>query len=92
MNSREHSDTISIEKRAAKELAELPGDIQEKVVAAIQQLKVQPLLGELLQAEFRSIRKLRVGTYRVMYRYLPREALIRIECIGHRRDVYRRRR
>jgi len=35
--------------------------------------------------------KLREGDHRIIYQILRKEKLILIHCIGHRKDVYRRR-
>jgi mRNA interferase RelE/StbE len=36
--------------------------------------------------------KLRVGDYRVVYELIHEEQVVMVHAIGHRREVYRRRR
>lgn len=46
---------------------------------------------EALTGEFKSLFKLRVGDYRVIYSVTRNERLITIHLVGHRRSVYERR-
>ena len=50
-------------------------------------IKPEPLTGDLA-----GLYKFRAGDYRIFYQILPDEQTIVIHEIGHRRDVYRKRR
>ena len=83
--------SIRWERRAFKELSALPRDAQRRVVAAVEQLPDEPLKGEALSAEWKGLRRLRVGRYRVIYAFDGRRFLILVVRVGHRSEVYRAR-
>ena len=80
---------IRWERRAVKELAALPRKDRSRVVAAVEALRADPLGGEPLAAQWKGLRRLRVGRYRVLYGFDGAELLIAVVRIGHRKDVYR---
>ena len=80
---------IQWERRAVKELADLPRQDQRKIVEAVEGLLEDPLGGEPLAAQWKGLRRLRVGRYRVIYGFDGKELLIAVVRIGHRKDVYR---
>ena len=45
-----------------------------------------------LHAEWHDFFKLRVGDWRIIYRFDQRESLIAVHVIGHRSKIYKRRR
>lgn len=77
------------ERRAIKELSALPRNAQQRVVTAVEGLREEPLGGELLAAEWKGLRRLRVGQYRVIYAFTGDELLVLVVRVGHRREVYR---
>ena len=83
--------TISIrwERRAAKELADLPEKEQQRVFDAVGSLRENPLAGTVLSAQWKGFRRLRVGRYRVIYAFDGRELLVSVVRVAHRKDVYR---
>jgi mRNA interferase RelE/StbE len=83
--------SIRWERRAFKELAALPRDAQRRVVATVEGLRTSPLAGELLAAEWKGLRRLRVGRYRAIYAFDGREFRILVVRVGHRGEVYRAR-
>ncbi len=85
------SASIRWERRAFKELAALPRDTQRRIVAAVDRLRDEPLKGEQLAAEWKGMRRLRVGRYRVIYAFNGSEFLILVLRVGHRGEVYRQR-
>ena len=80
---------IRWERRAIKELADLPRREQRRVVEAVEGLLENPLGGEPLAAQWKGLRRLRVGRYRVLDGYDGTELLIAVVRVGHRKDVYR---
>lgn len=83
------SASIRWERRAVKELQALPKDAQRSIVAAVESLRDEPLKGEQMVAEWKGLRRLRVGRYRVIYAYDGHQFLILVVRVGHRKDVYR---
>jgi len=81
--------SIRWERRAAKELAGLPREHQQRVFDAVTSLKDDPLKGTVLSAEWKGFRRLRVGSYRVIYGFDGAELLVSVVRIGHHREVYR---
>jgi mRNA interferase RelE/StbE len=47
------------------------------------------LAGSALKGEFEGLRRLRLGPYRVVYKWQRSELVILVVRIGHRREVYR---
>lgn len=85
------SASIRWERRAVKELAALPREAQQHIVTAVESLGEQPLKGELLAAEWKGMRRLRVGSYRVVYAFNGTELLVLVLRVGDRSDIYRSR-
>jgi mRNA interferase RelE/StbE len=85
------SASIRWERRAAKELEAVPRDAQKRIVAAVEALRDEPLKGEQLAAEWKGLRRLRVGRYRVIYAFDGRQLLVLVVRVGHRSEVYRQR-
>lgn len=76
---------IRWERRAVKELAGLPKKEQRRVVEAVEGLLENPLVGEPLAAQWKGLRRLRVGRYRVLYGFDGKElliAVVRASAIG----------
>jgi mRNA interferase RelE/StbE len=88
MKSRKNLICVKFEKRAEKEFKGLSRNYQEKISAAIDELRENPLLGEPLSGEYRYLRRLRVGVYRIIYHFNKDVLLILVLRIGHRKDVY----
>lgn len=70
--------SIRIKKSAAKELARIPSADRVRVIRAIDHLKDHPLSGSTLKGEYRGIRRIRVGDYRVLYEVGVEELIILI--------------
>ena len=83
--------SIRIRNSARRELAQLPKEARERVIAAIDALGEQPLAGSPLKGGLRGLRRQRVGDYRVLYELLDDELVILVVRVAHRRESYRRR-
>ena len=57
--------------------------------AAVDGLRSDPLAGHPLAAQWKGLRRLRAGSYRVVYAFDASELRIAVVLVGHRRDVYR---
>jgi mRNA interferase RelE/StbE len=78
------------ERRAVKELRRLPHKLRMTVFEAVEDLRQDPLAGHSLSGQWQGLRRLRVGSVRVIYGFDGKELLISVLRVGHRRDVYRR--
>jgi len=81
--------SIRWERRAFKELEKLPKEAQGRIVRAVDGLKKTPFKGELLSAEWKGLRRLRVGSYRVIYAFDGEVLMISVVRVAHRKDAYR---
>ena len=81
--------TISILRRARKELAQLPPGAYEQVRDAIRALALDPRPPGCLKLTGREGWRIRVGDYRVVYEIADEHQDVMILHVGHRRDVYR---
>jgi mRNA interferase RelE/StbE len=80
---------IRWERRALKEASQLAKPDRKRVVEAVESLREDPLRGPVLHAEWKGMRRLRVGSHRVIYAFDGEELLVSVVRVGHRRDVYR---
>lgn len=85
------SASIRWERRAVKELEAVPRDAQKRIVEAVEALRGEPFKGEQLAAEWKGLRRLRVGRYRVIYAFDGTQLLVLVVRVGHRSDVHRQR-
>ena len=80
---------IIFSNKAKKQLFKLEKNIQERIIAALERIRIRPesyitkLIGD---PGF----KLRVGDYRVIMDIDNNNLLILVIKIGHRRDIYKR--
>jgi len=81
--------SIKWERRAVKELATLPSSDRQRVFDAVTSLRDDPLKGSALSAEWKGFRRVRVGSYRVIYAFDGAALLVSVVRIGHRGEVYR---
>jgi len=81
--------SIAYKKSVEKDLASLGKAEARRILDKIEkELTTRPDACPSLKGEFAGLRKLRVGSYRVIFAILKQEVLVL--RIGHRRDVYER--
>lgn len=74
-------------ENAHKQLKKLPKEIQERIINALDRIRIQPekfvtkLVGD-------SAYKLRVGDYRVLMDIQNDDLIILVIKVGHRRNIY----
>jgi len=83
-----NSVSIEFDARAAKELRKLARDVQQRIVYAVDALRVDPLAGKPLSG-FPHLRRIRAGDYRVIYTFKNDRLIVLVLRVGHRRDIYR---
>jgi mRNA interferase RelE/StbE len=81
--------SIRIKKSALKELHRLDKSTRAHLVAAIDQLSENPHVGKLLKGDLSGLRRIRAGSYRIVYEINETEILVLILRVSHRKDVYR---
>jgi len=86
--------SVCILDAAARDLEAVDRAVARRIVLRIQWLAehVGDLRPEPLTGGLAGLFKLRVGDYRVIYELLQDEKTLVVHQIGHRRDVYRKRR
>lgn len=81
---------IEISATAEKQIRKLSRDDQIRVLRAIRPLATTPNPpGARKVRGYDDVFRIRVGTYRILYRVEGRRLLIIILKIGHRREIYR---
>lgn len=81
--------SLKIKKTALKELQQFDKPTRARIVSAIDQLADNPHVGKLLKGNFSGLRRIRVGSYRVIYEISETEVLVLVLRIAQRKDVYR---
>jgi mRNA interferase RelE/StbE len=82
---------VQLLKSAAGDLQRLDNSVGARIARRIKWLAenfdvIEP---QRLTGQLAGFCKLREGDYRIIYQALPREKLIIVHFIGHRRDIYR---
>jgi len=82
--------SVALDTAARRDLAKLERAIGTRVSKAIDALEEEPRpSGCLKLAGQRQHYRVRVGTYRIVYRVDDNAHLVTVERIQHRREVYR---
>ena len=81
--------SLQIKRSAAKALAKITTNDRIRLVEAIDRLREEPNAGGVLKGEFAGLRRLRVGSYRIIYEVIDDQLVVLVIRIGRRRDVYR---
>jgi mRNA interferase RelE/StbE len=82
--------TVSLKKRAEKQLAALPKDIASLILDRLETLANNPRpAGVKKLAGHQNIYRLRVGDYRIVYHIEDKHCIVVVIKVGHRQDIYR---
>ncbi len=81
--------SIKIKRSAAKALGRIVKSDRKRRICAIDRLASDPSAGSVLKGEFGGLRRLRVGSYRIVYEVYRGDLVILVVRIGHRREVSR---
>ncbi len=79
---------IQYTQKSAKSLSKLDHDIKERLRKGIEDLGSNPDLGKQLTGPLKSLRSLRIGDYRVIFKKEQDTLVILIVAIGHRKKIY----
>jgi mRNA interferase RelE/StbE len=91
LNEHELPFTVIIEKTAQKQLQSMPRSDAIKVLLKIDELRGVPLPRgcKKLSVPMSSFR-VRTGKYRIIYKVDFKDQVVRIQDVGHRKNVYER--
>lgn len=81
---------IEFHRRAMQDLGRLDRAVANRILAKIRWLaaNLDGIKPELLVGQYQGLLKLRVGDYRVIYQVDRERNVLRIELVGHRREIY----
>ena len=80
--------TVSLTKKAQKQLDKLSDEIVEPLLEAISRLEENPRPVGYKKLRGRNGCRIRVGNYRIIYEIFDSILLIDVIAIGHRKDIY----
>jgi mRNA interferase RelE/StbE len=81
---------IEVSATAEKQIRKLRREDQIRVLRAIQPLATEPTpAGSRKVRGYDDVFRIRVGTFRILYRVAGRRLVIIILKVGHRREIYR---
>ncbi len=81
--------SLKIKASAAKALRGIHKRDRIRLIQAIDRLQEDPHVGKALKGELTGLRRIRVGSYRVVYEVTEAELTVLVVRVGHRKDVYR---
>ena len=81
--------SVRIKNSARKELRRITGSDRHRLISAIDRLAENPYRGSALKGELTGLRRIRVGSYRILYEIRDGELVVLVVRVGHRRQVYR---
>jgi mRNA interferase RelE/StbE len=79
--------SVNLSREAEKSLKRLEAHHQELIIAALQALGTDPLIGKASKGKLAGRRSFRVGMFRIVYTFAQES--IGVSYIAHRKDVYR---
>jgi mRNA interferase RelE/StbE len=80
--------TVSLSKRAQKQLDKLSDAVAEPIFQAIEKLGDNPRPHGCKKLKGRNGYRIRIGDYRVIYEIFDSTLLVDVIDLGHRRDIY----
>ena len=79
--------SIRIKQSAAKALARINRPERQRIVERIDQFRDNPCAGSVLKGELSGLRRVRIGTYRIVHEIRDEELVVLVVRIGHRREM-----
>ncbi|WP_026735847.1 type II toxin-antitoxin system RelE family toxin [Fischerella sp. PCC 9605] len=81
---------VELAPAAVRQVKKLPADIQQKVVAKLEELAVNPRPDGVVKLEgAEDLYRVRLSSYRIVYQIQDDLLLVTVVKVKHRRDVYR---
>lgn len=79
---------LKIKNSAFKEIQKIDKPSRQRVIEAIDKLTSNPHIGKQLKGEHSGLRRIRSGSYRVVYEINENEIVVLILRVAHRKDIY----
>lgn len=79
---------IKFDAKAEKQLAKLDRQIQNRILTALDRIKVRPFSYDIKRLQGTPYYRLRVGEYRIIFDIKQNQLIIVIIEIGHRKNIY----
>lgn len=79
---------LHISQKAAKEIKKITKDHRKILIAGLEEIQENPMLGKPLKRELTGRFSYRIGVYRIIYRINKQDKIIQIITAGHRSYVY----
>jgi mRNA interferase RelE/StbE len=80
--------TVSLTKRAEKQLDKLPDLVAEPIFKSLSALAYNPRPHGYKKLKGREAYRIRVGAYRVIYSIFDKVLIVEVIDIGHRKEIY----
>ena len=81
--------TVQVKKSALKALPRIDRRDRGRIVGTIDRLATEPWAGGVLKGEFGGLRRIRVGSYRIIYEVYEERLTVLGVRLAHRREAYR---
>lgn len=82
--------TLIYSEKADKQIGKLPKDIKERIIIALERLRIRPESCDIKKLIGVAGYRFRVGDYRVIFEKEDEKLLIFVIEIGHRKNIYDR--
>lgn len=79
---------IKIEKKAEKELNNIPAEYRKRILSALTSIARDPYAGKKLAGDLRGLFSYRIWPYRIIYKLYKKYLLVVVIRFGHRQGVY----
>ena len=80
--------TLDYSETAVKQLKKLPNGVQERILIALERLRIRPKSCDIKRLVEIKWYRFRVGDYRIIFEMEEEKLLIFVIEIGHRKNVY----
>ncbi|MDP3698411.1 MAG: type II toxin-antitoxin system RelE/ParE family toxin [Nanoarchaeota archaeon] len=80
--------TLIYSEKADKQLGKLPSDIRERIIIALERLRIRPESCDIKKLVGVAGYRFRVGDYRIIFDKEEEKLLIFVIKVGHRKNIY----
>ena len=80
---------LQIKPKARKNLDKIPEDYRTRIIAALDEIVLDPFFGKKLSGKKKGQYSVRVWPYRIIYIILKKELIILVIDVDHRGGVYK---
>ena len=80
--------SIKFNPKAEKQLAKLDKQVQNRILTALDRIKIRPFSYDIKRLQGTQYYRLRVGEYRIILDIKQNQLIIIIAEVGHRKNIY----